>query len=169
MQVYFRIDRYAAGAGRLLKGGLLSLAACALVSCQSGFLFEETTVDPHPPAIRNFQYAPASIVSGETIRGSFTYVDTGGDIEELGMRDESGTNVADPVPFVPGISDVECGPDDVCEDPPNVFFFPGTNGTIQWEMTLDTNQPGLHTIKVWLVDSKDSWSEFVYFDVQISI
>lgn len=169
MQVNLGTNRYAARAGRLLKGGLLSLAACALVSCQSGFLFEETNIDPHPPVIRNFQYAPASIVSGETIRGSFTYVDSGADIEELTMRDQSGTNQADPKPFVPGISDVICGPEEVCEEPPEVFFFPGTSGTIQWEMTLSSNQPGTHTIKVWLVDSKDSWSEFVYFDVFIGM
>ena len=169
MQEILRRDRCTAGAGRLLKKGLLSLAACALISCQSGILFEETNADPHPPEIRNFQYAPSSIATGETIRGSFTYVDSGGDIEEFSMRDTSGTNPANPSPFVPGISDVECGPDEECESPPDVFFFPGTSGTIQWEMTLTSNQPGPHTIKVWLVDSKNSWSGFVYFDVFISI
>jgi hypothetical protein len=163
------MERYANGAVRLLKGGLLLLAACALISCQSGILFEETNADPHPPMIRNFQYSPSSIVSGETIRGSFTYVDSGADIEELSMRDTSGTNPADPSPFVPGVSDVICGPEEECEEPPNVFFFPGTSGTTQWEMKLESNQPGMHTIKVWLVDSKDSWSGFVYFDVFISI
>lgn len=152
-----------------MKGGLLSLVAFALLSCQSGILFEETNADPHPPRIQNFQYAPASIEGSDTIRGSFTYVDAGADIESLSMRDQSGTNPASPKPFVPGISDVECGPEDVCEDPPDVFFFPGTNGTILWEMTLTSNQPGLHTIKVWLVDSKNSWSKFVYFDVSIGI
>jgi len=62
-----------------------------------------------------------------------------------------------------------CGAKEVCEEPPRVFFFPGTSGTILWEMTLTSNQLGVHTIKVWLEDSKDSWSEFVYFDVLISL
>jgi len=155
------------GAGRLLAGGLLSLAAFGLLSC--GVLFEESNADPHPPVIRNFQYSPASITGDGIIRGSFTYVDEGGDIEGLSMRDESGTNSADPVPFVPGVSDVVCGEGEVCEEPPTVFFFPGTSGTILWEMTLTSNQLGVHTIKVWLEDSKDSWSEFVYFDVLISL
>ena len=167
MQVYSGKIFFMAGAGWVLRGGLLSLAAFTLFSC--GILFEESNADPHPPVILNFQFAPASILSGETIRGSFTYVDEGGDIEVLSMRDTSGTNQAEPIPFVPGVSDVVCGEDEICDEPPTVFFFPGNSGTILWEMTLSSNQLGVHTIKVWLEDSKDSWSEFVFFDVFIGI
>jgi hypothetical protein len=184
-----------------------------VLSCEGGVLFEETNVDPHPPVILNFQFAPSEMVTGELVRGSFTYVDEGGDIEELLMRSLSGNEGTTPVPFVPGISDVDCQPVEctpadqcpevepcepedcvgdpdpncepvecpevepcpdpdcvpvVCPEAPTVFFFPGISGTILWEVPLDTNQGGTHTVKVWLRDSKGSLSEPVFFDVTIT-
>jgi len=168
MQLKKKIRESARGTGALLRKSLLALGALALVSCQGGILFEETNADPHPPVIRNFQYAPDSILTGATIRGSFTYVDSGGDIEVINMRDLSGNNATDPIPFVPGVSDAVCPEGETCPTPPSVFFFPGTTGTVQWEMVLESNQAGKHTIKVWLEDSKDTWSEPVFFDVFIS-
>jgi hypothetical protein len=150
--------------GRSLAAAiLLSALVSFTASCQSGILFEETNADPHPPSIENFIYAPDSMHTGGTVRGSFTYIDAGADIELLSMRDTGGTNAADPTPVIPGIDEGEEG-----AEATSVFFFPGTTGTIEWELVLDSNQAGTHTIKAWLEDSKDTRSDPVFFDVFIT-
>jgi hypothetical protein len=147
---------------------LLSAFVSVMASCQGGILFEETTADPHPPSIENFIFAPQSIMTGGTIRGSFTYIDPGADIELLSMRDTSGSNSADPTPVIPGVAEGEEGEGEEGAAATSVFFFPGTTGTTEWELILDTNQAGTHTIKVWLEDSKDSRSDPVFFEVFIT-
>jgi len=159
-----KADNPMARSGRNLAAVILLSAFTSLMAaCQSGILFEESNADPHPPSIANLVYAPQSIMTGGTVRGSFTYIDAGADIETVSMRDTSGANAAAPTPVIPGVTDEEEG-----AAATSVFFFPGTTGTIEWELILDSNQAGVHTIKVWLEDSKDSRSEPVFFDVLIT-
>jgi hypothetical protein len=47
------------------------------------------------------------------------------------------------------------------------FFFPFASGTIEWEVVMESNQPGAHTIKAWLLDSRGSISNVVEFVVEI--
>ncbi len=152
----------------------LSLAVLLTSAAGCGFeLFEEVNRDPHPPSILNLQYDPMEIRSGDTIRGTFTYVDEGGDVEILEMRDLDGAESLSPTPPPEPAFDDE-GNIVVDEDGnivleiPSVFFFPGTTGTIEWQLVIETNQAGPHTIKTWLEDSTGSLSEPVFIEVQVS-
>lgn len=135
---------------------LLLLAA----GCDGRFPFENTNPDPHPPRLLNFQFSPDRIFPEGIVSGSFTYADAGGDIELFGMRDANGGSI-DLKPVFPDTGE---------EDEPvsTAFFFPGTTGTIEWEMTLASNQVGPHRIKADLEDSKGSFSNTVEFVVVIS-
>jgi len=154
------------GFPRAPRGGLLAAAAAVLLlaatACENGILFEKTNPDPHPPRLLNWQYDPSSIVTGDVIRGSFTYADDGGDIELFLMRDTSGTDALDPIPLLPDLGEDEEGGIET-----SVFFFPGRVGTIEWEMTMESNQAGPHRIQAWLEDSKESISNVVEFDVNV--
>jgi hypothetical protein len=154
------------GFSRALRGGRLAAAAAVLLlaatACENGILFEKTNPDPHPPRLLNWQYDPSSIVTADVIRGSFTYADDGGDIELFLMRDTSGTDALDPIPLLPDLGEDEEGGIET-----SVFFFPGRVGTIEWEMTMESNQAGPHKIQAWLEDSKESISNVVDFEITV--
>ena len=96
-----KADNPMARSGRNLAAVILLSAFTSLMAaCQSGILFEESNADPHPPSIANLVYAPQSIMTGGTVRGSFTYIDAGADIETVSMRDTSGANAAAPTPVM---------------------------------------------------------------------
>jgi hypothetical protein len=135
------------------------LAAFIGAGCEDSILFEKTNIDPHPPVIDNFSYAPTVIITGETVRGSFSYFDAGADIELFEMRDTGGMGSLQPTPVIPGLG----------EDESNTapFFFPFASGTIEWEVVLESNNPGAHTIKAWLEDSAGSISNVVEFVVEV--
>lgn len=138
-----------------------------VMGCGDVAIFEKVNTDPHPPAIANLQYAPETVLPQDTIRGTFTYIDPGGDIEIVTMRDLNGTGSLSPTPppVVIG-ADPETG--EPIEEIPTIFFFPGTAGTTEWQLLFETNQGGTHTIKVWLEDSEGSRSEPVFFNVTVN-
>ncbi len=139
-----------------------ALLAFAPAACDGVWPFESTNPDPHPPALTNFQYSPVNLETGQSMRGSFTYSDSGADIETFEMRDLTGSGLLDPVPLLPDTGEEE-------EDRgPSVFFFPGTAGSIEWEMPVDSNQGGRHRIQAWLTDSKESRSNIVEFQITVS-
>lgn len=138
-----------------------ALLAFLLSACDGVWPFENTNPDPHPPRIANFQYSPVHLETGQGMKGSFTYIDRGADIETFEMRDLSGSESLDPLPLLPDTGDDE--------DPgTSVFFFPGSTGSIEWEMVVDSNQGGEHKIQAWLTDSKDSRSNIVEFQITVS-
>jgi hypothetical protein len=136
------------------------LAAFVGAGCEDSFLFEETNVDPHPPVIENFIYAPKVITTGETVRGSFSYFDAGADIELFEMRDTGGMGELEPTPVLTNLEEEE-------EGAAAPFFFPFGSGTIEWEVVMESNNPDAHTIKAWLVDGSGSISNVVEFVVEI--
>jgi hypothetical protein len=75
------------------------------------------------------------------------------------MRDTGGMGKLTPSPVV-----LDLGED---EDNTAPFFFPFASGTIEWEVVMESNQPGAHTIKAWLEDSRGSISNVVEFVVEI--
>ena len=135
-------------------------------------IFEKVNNDPHPPAILNLQYGPQVIRSGEIVTGSFTYVDEGQDIDLLEMRDQNGaeslqpTTPAEPTFDEDGNLVVDEDGNPVLETS-TVFFFPGATGTIEWQVQIETNQAGTHTIKVWLEDATGSLSDPAFMDVEV--
>ena len=135
------------------------LAAFVSAGCEDSFLFEKTNVDPHPPVIDNFSYGPTVITTGDTVRGSFTYHDTGADIELFEMRDTGGMGALSPYPVLTDVEGEEGGS--------APFFFPFPSGVIEWEVTMESNNPGAHTIKAWLEDSYGSISNVIEFVVEI--
>ncbi len=135
------------------------LAAFVGVGCEDSVLFEKTNVDPHPPVIENFSYAPTVITTGDTVRGSFTYIDAGADIELFEMQDTGGMGKLQPSPVLPGVEE-----DEAVTAP---FFFPFSVGTIEWEVVMESSNPGAHTIKAWLEDSTGSISNVVEFVVEV--
>ena len=135
--------------------------AIALPACDGVWPFESTNPDPHPPTLTNFQYSPVNLETGQSMRGSFTYIDPGADIETFEMRDVTGSENLDPVPLLPETGEEE-------DSGPSVFFFPGRTGSIQWEIPVDSNQGGRHRIQAWLTDSKDSRSNIVEFQITVS-
>lgn len=144
-----------------LPVGMMILLPLLLLTagCNGRFPFEDTNPDPHPPRLLNFTYSPGSIQTGEFVSGSFTYTDSGADVELIEMKDTNGGSL-NLRPVLP-----ETGEEETVTE---IFFFPGTTGTIEWEMTLSSNQVGPHRLKTWLEDSKGSVSNLVYFDVEIS-
>jgi len=134
------------------------LAAFLSAGCEDSILFEKTTVDPHPPVIDNFSYGPAVITTGDTVRGTFSYFDEGADIELFEMRDTGGMGVLSPSPVIPDAEEDAGGAP---------FFFPFPSGTIEWQVVMESNNPGRHTIKAWLEDSKGSISNIVEFVVVV--
>lgn len=136
------------------------LAAFVGAGCEDSILFEKTNVDPHPPVIENFIYAPTVIMTGDTVRGSFTYIDAGSDIELFEMQDTGGMGKLQPSPVLPGLEE-----DDDAKAP---FFFPFGVGTIEWEVVMESNNPGAHTIKAWLEDGTGSISNVVEFVVEVN-
>jgi hypothetical protein len=136
------------------------LAAFVGAGCEDSILFEKTNVDPHPPVIENFIYAPTVITTGDTVRGSFTYIDAGSDIELFEMQDTGGMGKLQPSPVLPGLEEEEA-----VTAP---FFFPFGVGTIEWEVVMESNNPGAHTIKAWLEDGTGSISNVVEFVVEVN-
>jgi hypothetical protein len=100
---------------------------------------------------------PDRIFQEGKVTGTLSYLDPGGDVEEVFMRDLNSS--ADIKPVVP--AEEEGG------DTSEVFFFPGTAGEIEWELDVTTNTAGLHRIKVWLVDSKETRSEPAFFEFTV--
>jgi hypothetical protein len=135
------------------------LTAFVSTGCEDSILFEKTNVDPHPPVIDNFSYGPTVITTGDTVRGSFFYSDTGSDIEIFEMQDTGGMGVLDPSPVIPEVEG-----EDVGTAP---FFFPFPSGVIEWQVVMESNNPGAHTIKAWLEDSQGSISNVIEFVVEI--
>jgi hypothetical protein len=138
---------------------LLPLLLLLAAGCDGRFPFEDTNPDPHPPRLLNFEYSPDRIVSEGIVSGSFTYADSGGDVELFEMRDANGGTIS-LKPLFPDTGEEG-------EEVSSTFFFPGTTGTIEWEMTLASNQLGSHRIQAWLEDSKGSFSNTVEFVVDI--
>ncbi len=138
---------------------VMLLAALVGVGCEDSILFEKTNVDPHPPVIDNFIYSPTVITTGGTVRGSFSYFDSGADIELFEMQDTGGMGKLSPSPVLPGLEEDEGGS--------APFFFPFVAGMIEWEVVMESNNPGAHTIKAWFEDSTGSISNVVEFVVEV--
>jgi hypothetical protein len=139
---------------------VILLAVFVGIGCEDSFLFEKTNVDPHPPVIENFIYSPAVITVSGTVRGSFTYFDEGADIELFEMRDTGGMGQLKPSPVLTDLTEDESGT-------AAPFFFPFATGTIEWEVNMVSNNPGLHKINAWLEDSTGSVSNVVEFVVEV--
>lgn len=160
-----RYPKLAAHRLRLVKVATLAAFVITAGSCDGGLLFEKTNVDPHPPRLLNFQFAPSSIETGDEISGSYTFVDDGGDVVSFNIRDTSGLTTFDPT--LPSTIEVDAE-GEATEIPGESIVMLGTVGTIEWETPFETNTQGRHLVKVWLEDSKGSLSNIVEFEVAVS-
>lgn len=132
-------------------------------------LFDSTNLDPHPPQVTSILVEQANLGIGITgQRITFNYFDAGEDIEELeliplGLGATQANTIVEPVAVDASIFFVPEG-----EEPPTeVVFFPGETGEIQIVRIWQGMMVGRHVIKIFLVDSKETRSEPLYFYVDI--
>ena len=135
--------------------------------------FESTNLDPHPPEIRNLRVEQANLGLFVTLqRLTFSYFDAGADIEEvefidLGIGSVQAENIVEPVEVNPLIFLDPDGEEGELVEPTAVAFFPDTEGRIQMFGALGSGLVGRHVIKMFLVDSKETRSEPIYFYIDL--